>query len=200
MRGTSQQFRKQPLPLTRLMHQACLLAWSAYETFCKEVFIAALDRQPKLYGALMRNQALKDKFSISTGGWQSLLEKSGYDLNGKLGKIVGSDRDFSSPQLLKDLFPALLVDLPGPAMFNDAMSHPSLWLLGNRRHLIAHRCGIVDEEYLRKCDDQNQATGQLLALRGRDVAEGLRATASAAMALYGKARHCWDDPATLSQG
>jgi hypothetical protein len=196
MRSTSNHLRKQPLALTRVMHQGSLLAWAAFETFCKEVFIAVLNRRPSLYGKLLRNQALKERFAISSSGWPHLLEQNGYDLNGKLGTIVGSDRDFSSPQLLKELFPLLLEDLPGPAGFEDAMADERLWVLGNRRHLIAHRCGVVDVDYMRKCHDDRQTAGQLLVLRGRDLAESLVAVARASSFVYGKARHCWDSSGT----
>jgi len=33
----------------RLMHQAILLIWSAFETYCKEVFILSLNERPQLY-------------------------------------------------------------------------------------------------------------------------------------------------------
>lgn len=80
--------------LNRLMHQACLLAWSAFETYCKEVFVAAVNQRPALYSALLKVQPLKERFAVSTSGWPGLLEAHGYDLNGKLGTIIGTDKDF----------------------------------------------------------------------------------------------------------
>jgi len=191
MKTSQQHFKKQQGVLTRLMHQGSLLAWAAFETFCKEVFIAVLNRRPSLYAALLRNQQLKERFGISSSSWPHLLEQHDYDLNGHLGTILGADRDFSSPQLVRDLFPLLLATLPGPDGLEEAINSEHLWLLGNRRHLIAHRCGIVDVDYLRKCNDPKQAAGELLVLRGRDLAQGLGAVARASILLYAKARYCW---------
>ncbi|WP_126227968.1 hypothetical protein [Burkholderia ambifaria] len=110
LRGSKHHLSGRTEVLNRLMHQACLLAWSAYETFCKEVFVASLNKRPDLYGVILKNQGLRERFSIAQGAWPALLERAGYDLVGKLGTIIGADKDFSSPQLLKDIFPILFAE------------------------------------------------------------------------------------------
>ncbi|MBR8234269.1 MULTISPECIES: hypothetical protein [unclassified Burkholderia] len=194
LRGSKRHLAGRPEILNRLMHQASLLAWSAYENFCKDVFIYSLNRRPDLYGVILKNQNLKERFSISQAAWPNVLERAGYDLIGKLGTIIGSDKDFSSPQLLKDLFPVLFSEFHGNENFFTIIQSRDLWVLGNRRHLIAHRCGVVDADYMKKCDDSTQKIGQLLTLRGRDIAQSLGAVAAAAMCLYGVARVCWMTP------
>lgn len=195
LRKSNDHLKKQrPELLNRLMHQACLLTWGAFEVYCKDVFIAALNKRPDLYGVIAKNQKLKERFSIAQGAWPNILEKNAYDLTGKLGTIIGADRDFSSPQLLKDLFPVLFAELGAPDEFLRVFESPELWLVGQRRHLIAHRCGIVDAEYVRKCNDSSQEIGRLLFLRGRDLAESLSVVARAASFLYGAARRCWICP------
>ena len=143
---------------------------------------------------ILKNQSLKERFSISQTAWPNLLERAGYDLVGKLGTIIGSDKDFSSPQLLKDLFPILFAGFSEDGSFFKVIQSHELWVLGNRRHLIAHRCGVVDSDYMRKCDDSTQKVGQLLTLRGRDIAQSLGVVAAAAMSLYAVARRCWMTP------
>lgn len=183
----------------RLMHQAILLIWSAFESYCKEVFILSLNERSQLYLTLLAHSELKDYFAVSQSAWLTLLEAHSFNLNGKLGTIVGSSRDFSSPQLLRNLFSKLYLGLPGEQKELEAALHKfvhddELWKLGLRRHLIAHRCGIIDKEYLNKSGDQSQTQGTLLKLRGRDIAQGMGIVAQCAICIYGLARYCWPKP------
>ena len=45
------------------------------------------------------------------------------------------------------------VVLPGALALHTEMRSPDLWMLNQRRHLIVHRRGIVDEAYLGKTSD-----------------------------------------------
>lgn len=177
----------------RLMHQACLLIWSAFETLCKEVFILSLNERPQLFQNIQKDPELKEYFTVSQSAWLPLLESHGFDLNGKLGTIVASSKDFSSPQLLRNIFCKLYVGLPGEPVpeLLEYFRSDELWKLGQRRHLIAHRCGVVDKEYLKKTSDTLQEVSTLLQLRGRDVAQGMAVVAQCATAIYYWAQFCW---------
>ncbi len=150
--------------LQLLLHQACLLIWGAMESFSKEVFRLTLNERPALLSALYKNPALKERFQISASSWQSILENHEFNLQGKLGNIIGPAKDFSSPQLLCDLFPTMLKGMRGPGFPNKIFDHEKIKLLGQRRHLIAHRCSIVDKEYLSVTKDESQQLGQKLKL------------------------------------
>jgi hypothetical protein len=178
----------------RLMHQACLLIWGAFEIYCKEVFILSLNERPQLFQNIQKDPELKDYFSVSQGAWPSLLDSCGYDLNGKLGIIVAGNKEFSSPHLLRNLFVKLYVGLPGHPELLKYFQSNDLWQLGQRRNLIAHRCGVVDAEYIKKANDLHQELGSLLQLKGRDVAAGMAIVAQCAIAIYDWARHCWTKP------
>jgi len=177
--------------LQRLLHQACILIWSALETFSKQIFIASLNQRPALLTAILKSQELKERFSISNNTWANLLQTHDFDLKGKLGTIIAANRDFSSPQLLRDLFPVMFNGMSTIGFPHSDSQQDTLWKLGQRRHLIAHRCGIVDQDYLDKTHDDSQVIGKLLNLRGRDLGEAMRATAGFAILLYGNARYCW---------
>lgn len=180
--------------LKYLMFQACILIWSALENYCKDVFILMLNQRPQLYKKLLADSFLKDKFSISQGSWEKLLEEHGYDLNGKLGHIVASNKDFSSPKLLQKVFFFILDDHPEASDALDYFKSESLWLLGQRRHLLVHRCGIVDDEYMDKTNDKLQKIGEQLSLKGQDISVSFGIAAQCAIVLYGTARHLWDRP------
>lgn len=181
----------------RLMHQALLLIWSALELYCKELFILSLNVRPGLFSNVQAVPALKQRFAISQDRWLPLLEQHDYDFNGCLGNIVAGDRDFSSPQLLRDLFGALYRGVSTRngegAELLDCFQDEAFWRLGQRRHLIAHKCAIVDEEYISKTEDSTQTVGQLLKLRGRDVGEAMSVSARCAVALIFWASRCMPD-------
>lgn len=178
-------------PLQRLMHQACILVWSAVETLCKDIFIASVNKRPALYSVIQGNPKLKERFSISQSALLGHLENHNFDLNGKLGTVIAADKDFSSPTLICELIPALFTLADGPGFPVDVFEKDALWRLGHRRHLIAHRCGIVDRDYLNKTADDAQVSGSLLKLRGRDIAEAMGAVASFAILLYGNSATLW---------
>lgn len=187
LRGSSKHLKPSP-HLQRLMHQACLLVWSAIEIFSKEIFIYALNDNPSLYNKITKSPYLKDRFAVGNARWAELLEQHDYNLVGKLGTVVAADKDFSSPKLIRELFP-IIFDEPNLIGFPEGIfNSEALMKLGQRRHLIAHKCGIVDDDYLKKSGDTTQKIGQMLNLRGRDIAEALAATASFAILVYGNAR------------
>jgi hypothetical protein len=184
--------------LQRLMHQACLLTWSAVEIFSKQVFIESLNKKPQIYSKINKNQSLKDHFGIGNATWSSLLESHEFNLEGKLGNILAANKDFSSPQIIKELIPLIFSDLSDIGFPKPIFKDDSLWKLGQQRHLIAHKCGIVDEEYIKKTKDKSQEAGKPLKLRGKDIAEAMGACASFAILLYGNARNCWEHKSNVS--
>lgn len=191
LRQSKQHLERKGLELQRLMHQACLLIWSAVETYSKQVFIDALNAKPSLLSAIYKSPQMKERFSIANSAWPNLLETYDYNFQGKLGTIIAGDRDFSSPQLLRDLFPVMFAGMSNLGFPTEVFQSDTLWVLGQRRHLIAHRCGIVDQDYLDKTKDGAQKVGTLLQLRGKDLAESMAAAAGFAIFLYGNARYCW---------
>jgi len=193
LNGSQDHLMKKKTELQRLLHQACLLIWGAIETYSKQVFTAALNERPSLFTAISKSADLKERFSIGNGAWFNLLQNHDFDLKGKLGTIIAANRDFSSPQLLRDLFPVMFADVGKLGFPIPEEGRDTLWKLGQRRHLIAHRCSIVDQDYLDKTNDEQQELGKLLYLRGRDVGKAMGAAASFAILVYGNARYCWRD-------
>ena len=168
----------------RLMHQGCLLIWSAYETFCKEAFTAGLNAMPLLV-AKLKVEPWQSKFGFKNLFSFDLLAANGFSIEGKLGSIIVAGRDFSSPELLRDLMPTLFAYGPQADEMTRALRAQALYMLGHRRHLIAHRCGIVDSAYLSQTGDSPQEVGQLLKVSHRDIATALGSVAHAVIQLTG---------------
>ncbi len=177
-----------------LMYQACILIWSALENFCKDVFIQSLNQRPELYTRLQNNPRIRDSLSIPQASWQRLLEEHNYDLNEKLGYIVANNKDFSSPKLLQEVFHCIFEGFPEDKALIDYFKDGSLWLLGQRRNLIVHRCGIVDQEYINKTNDNQQKIGNSLVLRTLDIEQSMGIVRQCGIGFYANARHCWPRP------
>ena len=62
------------------------------------------------------------------------------------------------------------------------LSNPRLFELNQRRHIIVHRLGIVDEEYIRRSKDNLQVGSQLL-VKASDLSRYLDAVRDAGISL-----------------
>jgi len=164
--------------MTRVLHQAALLAWSAYETFSRDLFVEILNEHPELFDNL-RKSGLKEKFPLQDIVTFDRLLAEGFDFTDKFGTLVADGRDFSSPSLLRQLFQKLLPRVKSTDALSKALQSRALWLLGCRRHLIAHRGGIVDEKYIATTGDKPQNVGKLLKITGAEIEECMHAISMA---------------------
>lgn len=154
--------------LTRVLHQAALLAWSAYETFSRDLFVEILNKHPELFENLLKS-GYKEKFSVHEVVTFDRLLAEEFNFSGKFGALIAEGRDFSSPGLLRDLFPKLLPEVKSTDKLSAALRSKDLWVLGCRRHLIAHRGGIVDKKYITTTGDRSQTLGELLRITGHEI-------------------------------
>ena len=172
--------------LTRVLHQAALLAWSAYETFSRDLFVEVLNEHPELFENL-RKSNYKERFPLQDVVTFDRLLAEGFDFTGKFGALVAEGRDFSSPGLLRELFQKLLPKVESTEMLSKTLESRDLWLLGHRRHLIAHRGGVVDEKYLEATGDRTQTIGQLLMITGAEIETYIHAISMACVL----SQHCF---------
>jgi hypothetical protein len=189
--GTREHFIKNKMHLQRVMHQALILLWGSLETYCKQVFIASLNQVPSLMTQICKTPALKERFGMSNQKWGNLLETHDFDLKGKLGTIIAANQDFSSPQLILELFPSMFAEISKSDIRLEQDELGMLAKLGQRRHLIAHRCAVVDYEYMSKTKDETQQLGSILHLKGWDCTHSMSAVARFGCHIYAHARHGW---------
>lgn len=164
--------------LQRLKQQAVLLLWSAYETYVRDVFVALLNAKPCLYENIQKSP-LKDKFNGTHIFSFRGLEVEGFSLVGRLGALLADGRDFSAPVLLRNLFQHLLPNSQYAAELSSVTESQMLWKLGHRRHLVAHRGGIVDQGYLNQTGDTEQQLGKPLLVLGEEIDQCIHVIAKA---------------------
>ncbi len=127
-----------------LLLQGTFSTWSAFEMLIGDGLVFLLNNDPKLVTKLLSDPNAKKKFEMPKLNADYLAEK-GFNLSNQMGSLLFEERDLSNLSAIRTACEAIFEDVELRAMLNAE----SLWLLNQKRHLIAHRRGIVDDEYLR---------------------------------------------------
>jgi hypothetical protein len=136
-------FRQQKILMVgavELLRQAATLTWTAFEVLSRDILAKTLKARPDLIVVLQRQKALKGR-RLLKGDVESL---------GVLHLSV-----------IRPAFDVLFLD-PRLSLILESRN---MLLLSERRHVIVHRSGIVDEHYLTNTDDQLQLGSELQITR-----------------------------------
>jgi hypothetical protein len=146
-----------------LTRQGAILIWSAFEVLARDLFTAILNQRPGAVNLLINSAArrrfLTAKFELET------LAAYDFDLSRSLGTILSQYESLNDLPGVKDVYLALF---PGRPALVASLSDPCLWLLFQRRNLIVHRRGIVDDQYRDKTGD-NKPIGERLLVVPQEV-------------------------------
>ena len=132
-----------------LTRQGVVLVWSAVEVLARDSFVFLLNRRPVLAEQLLAEQANRKRFSVDRIDWQTLAAY-GYDLSENLGTFLISKADLTSVPAIRDAYGALF---PTATELGRKLADRRLWDLCQKRNLIVHRRGIVDQQYLANTGD-----------------------------------------------
>lgn len=132
-----------------LTRQGVVLVWSAVEVLARDSFVFLLNRRPILAEQLLAEQANRKRFSVDRIDWQTLAAY-GYDLSENLGTFLISKADLTSVPAIRDAYGALF---PTATELGRKLADRRLWDLCQKRNLIVHRRGIVDQQYLASTGD-----------------------------------------------
>jgi len=144
------QEEPEPLAAAReLTRQGIVLVWSAVEVLARDAFVFLLNRRPVLAEQLLEQQANRKRFSVDRVDWQTLAAY-GYDLSENLGTLLISKADLTNVPAIRDAYGALF---PRATELGRKLADRRLWDLCQKRNLIVHRRGIVDQQYLANTGD-----------------------------------------------
>jgi hypothetical protein len=166
----------------QLLLQAAVLTWGAFEVLSRDIFRAYLNSTPRAYANLLADADVRKRFDLSRVSIERVAEFD-FDLSGKLGDLLIDQNDLADLGGIKATFVALF---PSDSSLRVALSERDLWLLFQRRSLIVHRRGLVDQRYLDASGDK-QSIGSLLTLRPRELKRYLEVVTNAAVALISAA-------------
>jgi hypothetical protein len=141
-----------------LIQQGLVLVWSAFEVFCRDAFEALLNAEPARIQALISHPTTRKRFEAERLPLNTLV-RYGFDLSSRLGSALVGQQEFSDLQTIKAVFAVLFA---GETQLTQALAQRDLWALYQRRHLIVHRRGVIDQSYL-------GATGEPFAIGTRLV-------------------------------
>lgn len=127
-----------------LTRQGVVLVWSAVEVLARDCFIYLLNRHPALAEQLLSEQANRKRFSVERIDWQTLASY-GYDMSQNLGSFLISKADLTNVPAIRDAYGALF---PAATELRKELGDRRLRILCQKRNLIVHRRGIVDQQYL----------------------------------------------------
>lgn len=151
-----------------LLLQGTVSAWSALEMLVSDELVLLLNSRPDLVTKLLSAPSAKKKFELPKLNIEDLALR-GFDLSKQMGFLLFGERDLSNILTLKCACEALIDD----PKLREKLASPVIWLLNQNRHLIAHRRGVVDEEYLKKTGSSLKL-GEQLSISPTEFEEQVR--------------------------
>jgi hypothetical protein len=161
-----------------LLQQGLVLLWSAFEVLCRDTFETQLNGDPGRVQALISDPTTRKRFEAERLPLDTLVQH-GFNLSARLGTVLVGQQDFSDLPTVKAVYAVLY---PGSSDLNQALAHRDLWTLYQRRHLVVHRRGVIDQAYL-DATGETHATGSRLTVTPRDFEGALGVVVSAGTAL-----------------
>jgi hypothetical protein len=155
---------------SELLRQATVLTWSALEVAAQEIFAEVLNTRPAMVARLSADESAKRAFPLKSIAFEALVEYE-FDLSRHMGDLVAGLRAVDSVPMMKTAFSALF---PGAEKLRIALGDQTLWTLNQRRHLILHRRGVVDQAYLVRTGEDLDV-GHQLATTSSELEAYLRA-------------------------
>lgn len=156
--------------------------WSAFEVLSRDLFIMLLNANPGWTNRLLDQQTTRKRFAVDKLDWHTLSAHS-FDLSSSMGILLSQKADLDDIQTIRETYAALF---PDTAELNQRLSDERLWFLFQKRNLIVHRRGLVDQHYLDRTGDQIPL-GQQLSVSPADIESFLNAALAAGEALIRRA-------------
>ena len=146
-----------------LMRQSIVLLWVSLEALATDLFVAALNRNPKLTVLILRNEQCKKRFQ--SRDMSRIIEEHGFDLSNRMGDVLKSLGNLDDPETIKEVFQVIC---PNNESLRTALAQPELWRLYQRRNLLVHRAAVVDKQFLEKTGEDFEV-GSKLPVVSEDV-------------------------------
>jgi hypothetical protein len=148
-----------------LLRQTAVMIWGALEVIATDIIIEVLNRCPALFNEALTGETLK-RLGLGKAVPVEVLHSYGFNISASMGTIFFGERRL-------DTLPAIAAvcdDLFANQALNLKLKSTGIWTLFQRRHLIVHRRGIVDAQYLARTPD-SFAPGEPLIVSAGDLHE-----------------------------
>lgn len=146
-----------------LLRQTAVMVWGALEVVITDTIVEVLNRRPSLVSEALTSETFK-RLGLSKAIPIEILPGFNFNLSASMGTIMFGERRLDSlPAII-----AVCDDLYKNSELSSKLKDTNLWVLGQRRHLIVHRRGIVDAQYLAKTPDTTPI-GEPLIISAHDL-------------------------------
>lgn len=133
-----------------LLRQGTVLLWSAFESLSRDLFVCLVNSDPMLGKLLLESPDGRRIFQLKALELDTLA-CYGFNISNSLGSILVYQQDLSDLRTIKCVYGLLF---PENAAVREALATRELLMLAQRRHLIVHNRGIVDQRYLDNTGDR----------------------------------------------
>lgn len=162
-------------PYKSLLYSGLIWAWISFEVFASDLWEAVVN----MSAGKVRSRILRLVSAARPTIKVDHIAKYNLDLRGRLGTVMRDGCDFTS---LGGIQKAYAVVFPKSQSISDALGKIELVQLEASRHLIVHRSGIVDDEFLRKTNLKLKK-GHELPVTDKQVLDYCNLTVEVALAL-----------------
>lgn len=128
-----------------LILQGLVLCWGAFEVLARDTFVTLLNLRPSLAELLLKDTVAKRRFELAKVSLETLATHD-FNLSSKMGAILSEQQDLSDLHSIKAVYEALF---PNDSQLRSALSETDLRVLSQRRNLVVHRRGLIDETYIK---------------------------------------------------
>lgn len=159
------------LGVRELFRQALVLTWGAFEVVSRDGFVRLFNIRPELTTSLFKDKTARRVFKDFKLDIETLASHS-FDLSKNMGDLLADGRALDKLATIKVVFKALS---PNDTSLSAALDDRQLWTVCQRRHLIVHRRGIVDQQYLTATGD-DRSVGESLDIVLNDIQDAMKVT------------------------
>jgi hypothetical protein len=132
-----------------LLLETIVMMWGTFEAFISDSLRSIFNETPKLAGMLLQNPDVKKLSSIRNVTIEDLASR-GFDMSRSMGDYIMGELRFDSLPVMRAALAALF---PTATDLQAALRNTEFWLLWQRRNLISHKRGVVDDNYLSRTGD-----------------------------------------------
>lgn len=178
------------LGLNALLESVESRAWTALENVARDSWETAVNESDSLGKAVFHAVDADTRQARITA---EALSKHDFDIRGKLGSLL-LPGGFSSVDGIKRAFEFIS---PKDAQLASTLGQPDLRSLEQRRHLVQHRCGIVDAKF--QMSYPEMVLGERLWLKDSDVESAMSLVADVGWELLKRADSAIQKTPTLAK-
>lgn len=163
--------------LQELVLEAIVMIWGTFEVFISDAVRSIANASPTKAADLFSGET-KKYLPNRPIAMEKLIEYN-FDLSNSMGDMFFAGTRLDSLPSMKD---TLKVLYPNAGALHSILNDDALWKLWQRRNLIVHRRGVVDQAYLSKTGEKI-ALGERIHLKATYIEEAAKLVRDAAIEL-----------------